>query len=174
MNRHNQILRWILLAGFSLSLASCYAKGTLKNGEFVGKNVQYHIGAPGPGWQKISIKGADLAWLQKETGSIILINSSCKSSDEAPLEALTAHLLIGMTEQEVIEQKHIPLSDREALESLITVKVDGVPQKMKILVLKKDYCVYDIVFSSPPEAFDALLPAYTSVLDQFSVAGKKL
>lgn len=119
----------------------------------------------------MSLRGADLAYLNEANGSTLLVNSMCGDKSDAPLIALTYHLLIGMTEQNVIEQKSIPLSDREGLETTATAKLDGVTRQFQIMVLKKNYCIYDIVLTTSPENFKGDLKVYENVLRGFEVPG---
>lgn len=156
----------MLLAGTSAlvgTVAGCSSHSGVEDGRFEDDQVNYDVGAPGEGWKDIPIKTGNAAWLQEATQATLLVNSHCEGVDDAPLAALTRHLTFGMTDRQVLSEKPITLSRREALETVLTAKLDGVPRKMKILVLKKDGCVYDVVFASPLDAFDAALPAYDRV-----------
>ena len=79
---------------------------------------------------------------------------------------------MGMTDREIVKQDAVQWSKREALESTATAKLDGVPRKLQLFVLKKDGCVYDIVLDSDPAQFDVALAAYRKVRDGFDVAGR--
>jgi len=122
----------------------------------------------------VRVSGADLAYMHDRDGSTLLVNADCESIQDAPLAALTFHLLIGMTEQKVIEQKSVPNSGREGLLTIAEANIDGVKRKFKIFVLKKDYCIYDIVFASPPKLFEENSAAFDSMLKGFNVPGAKL
>lgn len=167
-------IRVVMTVALVVAGSACATKkGHYANNTFVKERAHYNVTPPGQGWSAVKIDGADLAWVSEGTGSSLLVNSLCKASEDAPLEALTGHLLIGMTEQNVISQDKLPWSGREALESDILVRVDGVPRRLKTFVLKKDGCVFDIVFVSPPKNFEAQVDAYYRVRDQFSVGSKK-
>jgi hypothetical protein len=76
----------------------------------------------------------------------VLVNGRCgKDGDDVPLLALTQHLFISFTERETIEQKIVPMDNREAMHTLMNAKLDGVPLSFNTFVLKKDGCVYDFV-----------------------------
>jgi hypothetical protein len=122
----------------------------------------------------VNLRGADLAFLYDHDGSTLLVNSKCDNAEDAPLAALTFHLLIGMTEQKIIEQKAILSSEREGLQTIAEAKLDGVKRKLKIFVLKKDYCIYDIVFASRPERFDEMSVAFDAMFKGFNVPGAKI
>lgn len=128
----------------------------------------------GPEWIPVNIKGAEQAWLIPKEGSSILIDSQCSSRDQdVPLVGLTAQLLIGMTDQVLLEQKTIPYQNREALLSTFLVKIDGVSQKMHILVLKKEGCVYDIVLTTSSDVFDQRLRDFEKIQTQFTLEPSK-
>ena len=127
----------------------------------------------GPEWMPVQIKGAEQAWTIPSGGSSMLIDSDCsKRNQNVPLNALTAHLLIGMTDQDWIEQKTIPYENREAMVTTISLKVDGVKQKMQILVLKKEGCVFDIVMSTPEDKFEKHLADFEKVQKLFTLEPK--
>lgn len=143
--------------------------GRLVDNRFEDGKVSYTVGTPGEGWRPLQINRADIAWHNPDLGAGLLVNSACEGVQDSPLIGLTNELLIGTTEREIIEQDVIPWSRREALESVVLGKLDGVPRKRAIFVLKKDGCVYDIVYDAPPTTFDAGLPAYRRVRDGFDV-----
>lgn len=154
------------LAITTLFVISCvsthYSNGLLKT-----RDTQYQIAEPKDTWKAISIKGIDRAWMNADKATL-MINSSCHESSDPSLIALTGHLLIGMTDQQIIEQKTIPSSGREALESTVSVKIDGVERQMKIFVLKKDKCIYDIVLASPKSTFDIAVSDFDTLIASFN------
>lgn len=128
----------------------------------------------GPEWIPVQIKGAEQAWIIPQEGSSMLIDSHCKSKDQdIPLNALTAQLLIGMTNQTLIAQKPVSFQDREALVSTFLLKVDGALQKMHILVLKKEGCVFDVVLSTPESTFEKRLPDFEKIQQLFTLEKAK-
>lgn len=150
------------------------SKGVLRNNLFQSRETRYHIGEAPEHWKRVSLSGADIAYLHEHDGATLLVNSECRKAEDAPLVALTFHLLIGMTEQNIIDQKTLQLADREALETTVEAKIDGVKRKLQILVLKKDGCVYDIVLSAPPEKFEEDVLAYQALVSGFDIPRAKL
>lgn len=143
--------------------------GRLVDNRFQDDKVNYTVGTPGEGWRRMELARADIAWHHPGLGAGLLINSACEGVKDSPLIGLTNELLIGTTEREVLQQDLMPWSKREALETVVTGKLDGVLRKRVLFVLKKDGCVYDIVFDAPPDAFNAGLAAYRRVRDGFDV-----
>src|SRR5262249_3575143 len=110
----------------------------------------------------------DLAWHSSTHGAVIQVNSSCDRALDIPLTALTNHLLIGFTDRAIEEQKIVTIDEREALQTLITAKLDGVPKRMQMLVMKKDGCVYDFaLIASPGSSFDGAKPDFDALLSGF-------
>lgn len=124
----------------------------------------------GSEWMPLEIKGAEQAWIIPAEGSSLLIDSQCHSKNkDLPLVALRDQLLIGMTEQNLLEQNTIPYQNREALVSTFSLKMDGVFRKMQILVLKKESCVFDIVLSTPENAFEKRLADFKKIQSLFTL-----
>jgi len=159
---------------FMLSVTqACKTTGVLENNAFKKRDLTYQIGTPKNSWRRLFVEDADLAWINQNEDSAILVNSQCKDIKDLPLKALTVQLLIGMTEQNLISQTAKPSAGREALETILTAKIDGVLRKLNIFVFKKDGCVYDIVFSAPPQTYNKEVFAYEEVRNHFNPGNKK-
>jgi len=147
--------------------------GALVDNSYKSNRVNYTIGQPGEGWKRVELETADLAWFNADLAAGLIINSACEGVQDAPLIGLTNELLIGTTEREILEQELRPFSRREALETIVTGKIDGVPRKRALFVIKKDGCVYDIIFDAPPEHFDAGLSTYRKVRDGMDIGPRQ-
>lgn len=145
------------------------SSGALVEGRFTSDQVAYRIGQPGAGWSEVKLETANAAWHNPELGAALMVNSHCEGVGDSPLEGLTNDLLMGMTEREIVTQERIPWAKREALQSVATGKLDGVPRKLELFVLKKDGCVYDIVLDAAPAHFDAARTAFARVRQGFDV-----
>ena len=143
-------------------LSAC-TTGTYENGHYITKSVDYTLGSPGEGWRQVDIEATNVAWHHPGIGAGLLVNSHCEGVQDAPLVALTNELMIGTTEREILEQDVMPWAGREALETVATAKLDGVLRKRSLFVLKKDGCVYDVVYDAPPERYTQGLAAYEKV-----------
>ncbi len=153
--------------------AGCGTPARYMNGTFEDDDVRYGVSEPGDGWRRVQLDQADIAWLQDAMDASLMVNSHCEGVKDAPLEALTNDLLMGMTEREVLAQEKVPWSRREALETVALAKLDGVQRKMAMFVGKKDGCVYDIVMTAPPDRFDAAKSAYDALKSGFEVGPRK-
>jgi hypothetical protein len=132
--------------------------------------VAYRIGDVPNGWRRIEIANADLAFRDDAHEASILVNGRCTGRDsDAPLAVLVRHLMMGTTEERPLDDdpKPFALDGREALQRLLEAKLDGVVMRYDVYVLKKDGCVYDMVFLAPPEHFSAGRPAFDEFVRAF-------
>jgi hypothetical protein len=165
-----RVVGTIVVAVVVAHTAGCWGTtGHLVDNRFQDDKVSYTVGLPGDGWRPLQLDRADIAWHNPDLGAGLLVNSACEGVQDSPLIGLTNELLIGTTEREILEQNLLPWSRREALESVVLGKLDGIARKRAIFVLKKDGCVYDIVYDAPPATFEAGLAAYRRVRDGFDV-----
>ena len=155
--------------GLMLGALSCImVPSGLRDGVYEDAQVRYKVVPPGAAWKTVKLQTADLSWFQPKTGSTLLLNSNCKGVKDVPLHSLTQHLLIGMTEKKIIAEQTIPFSNREALETEVSAKIDGVPHHMKMMVFKKDGCVYDLFYSANPQFYESDIQAYIQTKGSFS------
>ncbi|MEO0323306.1 MAG: hypothetical protein AAF447_10145 [Myxococcota bacterium] len=110
----------------------------------------------------------DLAWREPALGAVLQTNARCAPELDIPLEALTAHLLIGWTERTAREETRVPFDGREALRTELRAKLDGVERGLVFVVLKKDGCVYDFALAAPPGRLAEARGAFDAVLASFS------
>ena len=116
--------------------------------------VCYHVGALGEHWQLVHQEGAAVGFFNDQVGAVIEANASCRDdADAAPLESLTRQLLIGYTDRTVVEQKTLPLAEREALRTRVDARLDGVPMSLELWVLKRNGCIFDLSYAAPPASF---------------------
>lgn len=107
-------------------------------------DVAFRLGAVPATWVKLEVEGTRLAYRDPATQTILSVNARCgRDADDVPLEALTKHLFIQFTERSIVEQRRFELDGREALRTVLNAKLDGVPRRFRVVVLKKNGCVYD-------------------------------
>ncbi len=130
--------------------------------------ASFRTGPVPASWERASVEGTMLAFRDRTSGGSANVYARCgQDGDDVPLTALTNHLLIGFTEREVRDQQIIPLDGREALHTIVTAKLDGVPLSMSMYVMKKDGCVYDLIWIASPAKFDAGLGAFDAFVAGF-------
>jgi len=141
------------LVVLACALASaCATVGSFDGALYRGQYVSFRVPPIPPSWERVSLAGADLAFRDASHDTSVLINSRCATADrDAPLMSLTEHLIMGTTDRQVAREETIPLDAREARHTLLRAKLDGVPMSYDIFVMKKDGCVFDLVYLAPPD-----------------------
>jgi hypothetical protein len=148
-----------LVAG-SIACASASFDGSL----FQGRGVAFRIAPVPPSWHRLDVADSDLAFRDDAHEASILVNSRCSSTDrDAPLVALGGHLIMGTTDRQVKTEEVVPFDGREAFHTMLTARLDGVPMAYDIYVLKKDGCVYDLVYLTVPGPSSISADAGTAV-----------
>jgi len=157
-----------LLSG--LALLACVACGAHFDGRvYRAKGVAFAVSAVPAAWQPLPDRDAALAFRDPAAHATILVNARCGlTSDDVPLTALTQHLFIEFTRRTIDEQTLLPFDGREALHSRMTADLDGVPMRYDVWVLKKDGCVYDLLYFAPPSGFERGAAAFTQFVQGFT------
>jgi hypothetical protein len=140
-----------------VALAACaHARSSVEDGVLHKGDLRIALGPVPPDWQRVRVEGADLAFRDQPRQGSTLLGVRChQRDDDAPLTVLTNHLIMGTTDREVQSQETVPFDGREALHTLMQAKLDGVPMQYDIYVMKKDGCVYDLVYVAPPDKYSA-------------------
>jgi hypothetical protein len=139
----------------ALSLAvGCVHADSVDAGVLHKGTLQVALGPVPDSWRRIRVDGADVAFRDDARQGSALLDVRCGSrDDDAPLAILTENLVMGTTERDIEGQEVIPFDRREAMHTRLRAKLDGVPMQYDIYVMKKDGCVYDVVYVAPPSRF---------------------
>jgi hypothetical protein len=143
----------VVVGATGAGLVACGHARTFDDGVFRKGAVAVRVGPVPAGWRPLRVDGADLAFRDDERSGSVLFDVRCGRDDDAPLSVLTDHLIMGTTEREFDAQDTVPFDRREALHTLLRAKLDGVPMHYDIYVMKRDGCVYDLVYVAPPARF---------------------
>jgi hypothetical protein len=150
----------------ALLLSAC-TEG-LRHDWFVKDEHRYHVAAPDPSqWKPVKFADNDLAWVDGR-GQLMAMNSTCRNFEDAPLDVLTNHLMMGFTEKLQIDRKTFSMDGRDAMETIYTARLDGVPVDISVAVLKKDDCVYDFTHVAPLGQGAEHLATFERLLDGFT------
>jgi hypothetical protein len=153
-----------LWAGVLLVVVGCAHPG-LHGQTYRDREVAFRVGPIPAGWRPISLDETRLAFRDDAAHATIAVNGRCgRDADDVPLTALTSHLFLVFTEREVRSQQELVLDGRAALRTELVAKLDGVERRFTVFVLKKDGCVYDLLFIADPRT-DA--PAFAA-FDRFA------
>jgi hypothetical protein len=156
----------------ALALLACSGGAHWDGRVFHAGRASFHTGPVPASWDRVSVQGSMLAFHDRASGGSANVYARCgQDGDDVPLSALTKHLLIGFTERNFREEQKIPMDGREALHTVVEAKLDGVPMVLSIYVLKKDGCVYDLVWVAPPENFQAGIAGFDAFVAGFGTVG---
>jgi len=130
------------------------------------EGVSYRAAAPGPGWRLVQATG-DSAFFNDATLAAIAANASCTEKGDPPLRVLLNHLLFGFTDKKIVAEETVTLDGREALKASFAARLDGVPRRFLVYVLKKDGCVFDLQYHAPEAAYESGIPTFETFVKGF-------
>lgn len=172
LQRAGRSARWravgVALAALSLALGCGGAQ--LDGNVYRGDDVAFRVGPIPDSWRAIDAgTDAELAFRDDQTQTTVAVNGRCgKDADDVPLQALTHHLFLHFTDRQVKDQREVPLDGRAALRTEILAKLDGVPKKFTVYVLKKDGCVYDFMLIADPPGSEVAERSFERFVGGFS------
>lgn len=149
-----------------LALAACSGV-KVQQGQVTTERTRYRFGEPGPDWRRVSLGDVNVAWVRDSSGHTLSASSMCQDYQDVPLTALRRQQLVGFTQTERVEEHEEMVDGRGALFSRWRARLDGVPVELGLWTLKKDGCVYDFVYSSPPGGYDAQAEALGRLVQGF-------
>jgi hypothetical protein len=131
--------------GLALAAAASACGGSHFNGSvYDDGKLRFRTGPVPPTWHTIDADGTLLAFRDDRASATIALNGRCGvDGDDVPLASLTQHLFLEFTDRKQQSQKELMLDGRAALRTDLVGKLDGVPRRFVVYVLKKDGCVYD-------------------------------
>ncbi|HEX8951335.1 MAG TPA: hypothetical protein VF945_05795 [Polyangia bacterium] len=145
MRRHAAAIALTLVA-----IGGCAAHTTVSGGVYRAPHTSYRLGPLGGSWQPHD-SDADVAFYDRDLDAMIMVTSECPPEHDAPLKVAANTLLIGFTERQTLVEELVPLAGREALHRRVRARLDGVPLTLDLFVVKKDECLYDLVYLAPPD-----------------------
>lgn len=147
--------RLLFVAALAVIALSIGCSGARFDGTtYRGDGFAFRVAAPPPTWKRIDVSHAALAFRDETRDATVAVNGRCGvDGEDVPLASLTQHLFLQFTDREILEQKVTPIDGRDAMNTILLAKLDGVPKKFDVWVLKKDGCVYDFYYIAAPQRF---------------------
>lgn len=141
------------LLGVSLLGLGC--SGASFDGQvYRGQGLSFRLGPVPASWKALELERGSLAYRDEARKAVIAVNGRCgRDGEDVPLSALTQHLFIQFTEREIRTEETVPFDGREARHTVLEAKLDGVKKTVDVWVLKKNGCVYDLVYVADPERY---------------------
>ncbi len=126
-----------------------------RDGRVQHRKLEFEIAHPGPEWSQLKIADRGTAAFEQRDGAVREVGGHCGRRHDIPLEVLRRHLMIGFRDVTMLEERRQRLAEREALYSHMRASLDGVPRELRMVVLKKDGCVFDLLEIGAPSATPA-------------------
>ncbi|MGE3972972.1 MAG: hypothetical protein AB7F59_00445 [Bdellovibrionales bacterium] len=128
------------------------------------KNIKFK--APPEPFVAIDSSDVDHGWKNGFNNTSISFRSACNDGDPS-LESIQQSLIFGLEETQILKSQRVPYNEREALNSVISGKVDGIMTKMEFMILKKNGCSYTISYIALDKKFESDLHVFKSFLKNF-------
>jgi hypothetical protein len=156
MRRRSRSVAFLAALPVVAGLSACsHPASSLEDDVLHKGELRVQLGPVPSSWRHVDVAGADVAFRDDERSGSILFDVRCNGrDDDAPLSALTGHLIMGTTERKFETEEVVPFDRREAQHTVLRAKLDGVPMRYDIYVMKKNGCVFDLVYVAPPERFE--------------------
>ena len=151
----------------TLAIAACSGV-KVQQGQVAKERTRYRFGDPGADWRRISLNDVDVSWVHDAGGQTLSVNSTCTDYQDVPLAALRRQQMVGFTQAERVEEKEGMLDGRGALFTRWRAKLDGVEVALGLWTVKKDGCIYDFTYTSPPGRYDEQSQAFARLVSSFA------
>lgn len=162
-----RLLRRVAALAVACALPACAPR--FDGRVYRGEGFAFRVPPIPAGWQPVDHSHAALAFHDAEHDGLVLFNGRCgQDGDDVPLLALKNHLFLQFTERSEALEEVVPFDGREAMHTVLVAKLDGVPLKYDVWVLKKDGCVYDLLYGAPEGRFEQGQRVFLSVVAQFA------
>lgn len=118
------------------------------------------------------LSGADVAYQHKPSGSIISLNSTCRernAREDLSLEAVSRSLLLGITSPDEQTSRDLQVSKLPARETTVAGKMNGETMKLRVVVLRKEECLYDLMYVAKATRFPEQEATFSDFVTSFEV-----
>ncbi|MFQ5804418.1 MAG: hypothetical protein ACE5JQ_16125 [Candidatus Methylomirabilales bacterium] len=139
------------------------ARGALYRDE--GKGFQVQL--PGNGWQVTESPGTDLALRDTRSAASMAVAVSCPEKETGPLPSLVRHLYFGLRQVKRLRQERIELDGALGLDTVITGSWDGTSVQIRSVVMRREGCLYDLLYVSPSNAFGSRSADFDGFVDSW-------
>lgn len=116
------------------------------------------------GWAPTDPRESDLAWVQQQSGDVMMVNSFCGEFQSLPLETLAVKTFKDYPDFKPLGKNTIEWHEREAFEMEAEAMVDGVKVLLHIRNYRRDHCYYDFVLISPRTRTQNSLQAFATMV----------
>lgn len=161
-----------LFAFLSMTMLACSLSGPLREDS---KADSYALASSIEGWQELKQKAdADRAWLNPTSGAIMSVRSLCGRYEHVSIRNLSKNLETVLQDVEVLSKKNRSIASREAYDTLLRGKLDGAPVESRMVVVRKNHCIFDFTVTEHPQLSPSSLQALDELLQSFDYRGEPI
>ncbi len=125
-----------------------------------------------PDWKKLELAphdgdptratdSSDVAYQSTRTSSIISLNSVCRpGGNPDSLHDISRLLFLGITDVSLKDEKDLQLEGVPALQTTVQGRLNGEQVRLRSVVLRKEVCVYDLMYVARPDRFASQEPDF--------------
>lgn len=148
-----QRLRLALALAISIpSLAACVTVNI--GGSKVERSKGVRVTLPAAPYEEIENTRADGAWKNPSNGNSISYLSTCNDPADPSLETATTELFSDLKNLVIKRQATTEFNGREALDSEVEGKIEGILTRVRSVVFKKNGCLYTLSHVGVAKTFD--------------------
>jgi hypothetical protein len=163
-------LGWIAVTASVIVASGCGAD-RFERGVFYSAKG-YHVTLPPGGWGVASRGEADLELRRRDLPGGMAVSANCEGvTFRRPLSLLARHLTFGLDERQLLESSTTVVGGAPAARRLLRGWLDGQEVMVEAVVTKDARCVYDFLYVSPPDHFEAGRDAFGVLLESFGTGG---
>jgi hypothetical protein len=129
------------------------------------KNIKFK--APAEPFVAIDSSDVDYGWKNGINNTSISFRSVCNDGVDPSLDSIQQSLIFGLENVQILRSQRVPFNEREALNSVVSGKLDGIITKMEFMILKKNNCNYTISYIALDKTFDIDHGVFKAFLKSF-------
>ncbi len=147
----------------SLALGGC-GPGRIAGGLFTNEQAGYRVPLPPPAWAIAARPEADLVLRRTDGAATIAIATRCGPPADGPLPSLSRHLFFGLRDREIAAGAERSVDGVPALQTTLVATLEGRPVAVSAVVMRRDRCVFDLMYVAAPEVFPEHLPTFEGIV----------
>lgn len=146
----------------SVLLIACATQGPLTD-PHVNQRKGFRVQVPRAGWEFADSDGADLTLRDTRSSATMAVSASCPG-ETGPLPSLVRHLFFGLRDVRQLRHGSITLDGAAGVDTMVTGRLDGVPVQVRSVVIRRNGCLYDLLFLAHPDTFGSQSETFDAFL----------
>lgn len=146
-----QIIKSISFIFFGAVLWGCVSVQFSADEKLQKAQVKYT--APTNGFTEISSKDLDKLWRNTKDGATISYLSDCYNKADPSLDSIFKGITAQIDELFVVEKSVTDYAGREALNTVLEGRVDGVLTRFQLFIFKRNHCTYVLTYATAANVF---------------------